>query len=87
MAVILIFIILALAGLCIIMGEDLIHKSDTTMIAWFVVGFLIIACISCIFMFEDEVKRKTVVDYEAGKYYLETKIHSDTTYFVKKCKE
>lgn len=84
---ILIFMILALAGLCIIMGEDLVHKTSTTVIAWCVIGFLLIACFSMIFMFRDEVRRETIIDYEQGKYYLETQIQCDTTYFVKKCKE
>lgn len=79
--------ILGLAGFCIIASDDLIHKSDLTIISWVVVGFFTVSCIGFIYIFEDEIRRETIIDYTHGKYQLETEIYSDTTYFVKRCKE
>lgn len=87
MIVITILIILGLAGFCILAGEDLIHKSETTFLAWGIALFLLFACIGTLFVLQSEAKREAIIDYEAGKYYLETKIQSDTTYFVKRCKK
>ena len=84
---ILIFCILALAGFCMMAGEDMLHKTDYTITAWFIAILIACAAIGMIFTLSDSIRTQTVVNYEQGKYYLETKIYSDTTYFVKRCKE
>lgn len=84
---ILIFCILGLAGFCIMAGEDMIHKTDYTITSWIVAIFITCTIIGMIFVVSDSIRTQVIVDYEQGKYYLETKIYSDTTYFVKRCKE
>ena len=84
---ILIFCILALAGFCMMAGEDMLHKTDHTITAWFIAILIACATIGMIFTLSDSIRTQTVVNYEQGKYYLETKIYSDTTYFVKKCRK
>jgi len=87
MVIILILMILALAGMCIISSEDLKSKTDLSFPSWLIVIFLLISCIGSIFMLKDEVKHNAIIKYEAGEYKLETKIQSDTTYFIKKIKD
>lgn len=84
MEIILILMILALAGMCTISSEDLLNKTDLSFASWLIVIFLISACVGFIFMLKDEARHDAIVKYEAGEYTLETKIQSDTTYFVKK---
>lgn len=84
---ILIFCILGLAGFCMMAGEDMLHKTEHTIVAWTVAVFIACTAIGMIFLLSESIRTETVIDYEQGKYYLETEIYSDTTYIVKRCKE
>lgn len=84
MEIILILMILALAGMCIVSSEDLRDKTDLSFASWLIVGFLLAACIGFIFIVKDDATHNAIIKYEAGQYKLETKIQSDTTYFIKK---
>ena len=84
---ILIFCILGLAGFCMMAGDDMLHKTEHTVAAWTVAIFIACTAIGMIFLLSDTIRTEVIVDYEQGKYYLEAEIYSDTTYFVKRCKE
>ena len=77
---------MATIGICVFAGDDLTHWRETTWIAWLVIIMLAATCIFMLFAYQDEVRKQTILDYQEGKYYVETQVHSDTTYFLKKVK-
>ena len=86
MIVVFIILLLSIVGMCVFGGEDLTRWKDTSWIAWLVIILLVGTCIFMLFAYEDEIRRETILDYQKGKYYIETQVHSDTTYFLKKTK-
>ena len=86
MIVIFIISLLAIIGICAFAGDDLTRWRDTSWIAWLVIVMLAGTCIFTILAFRDEIRKETILDYQEGKYYVETQVYSDTTYFLKKVK-
>jgi hypothetical protein len=83
---VIIFMVLALGGFCIIASDDLTKKTSLSVHSWCIVIFILCAIIGCLFACKDYVRTESIRDYTEGKYRLEEVIYSDTTYVVKKNK-
>ena len=83
---VIIFMVLALGGFCMISSEDLTSKTRLSVHSWFIVIFILAAIIGCLFAGKDYVRTESIRDYTEGKYRLEEVVYSDTTYVVKKNK-
>jgi hypothetical protein len=86
MLVVLLFMILGLAGFCMLASDDLLRKTDTTIHSWIIVLFFVGAIVGCLFICKDGVRTESIKDFTEGKYRLEEIVQSDTTYIVKKNK-
>lgn len=78
------FIVLSLAGFCILASEDLTKKGRLTWHSWAIVLMLSLAVLGCLFICIDHTKTEAIKDFTKGKYQLEEVVHSDTTYIVKR---
>ena len=86
MLAVIIFMVLALGGFCIVASEDLTSKTRLSIHSWFIVTFIVCAIVGCLFACKDYIRTESIRDYTEGKYRLEEVIYSDTTYVVKKNK-
>lgn len=87
MLVLIVFIVLVLAGFCMLVSEDLLRKTDLTIHSWLIVLLIIGVFIGSLFIYEDSVRTESIKSFTEGKYILEEIVHSDTTYLVKEIRE
>ena len=81
---VIIFMVLALGGFCMISSEDLTSKTRLSVHSWFIVIFILAAIIGCLFACKDYVRTESIKEFTEGKYQLEEVVYSDTTYLVKR---
>ena len=86
MLVVLLFMILGLAGFCMLASDDLLRKTETTVHSWIIVIFFVVSIVGSLFICKDGVRTESIKDFTEGKYRLEEVVQSDTTYIVKKNK-
>lgn len=83
---VIIFMVLALGGFCIIASEDLTSKTKLSVHSWCIVIFILASIVGCLFASKDYIRTESIKNYTQGKYRLEEVVYSDTTYVVKKNK-
>lgn len=83
---VIIFMVLALGGFCIIASEDLTSKTKLSVHSWCIVIFIFAAIVGCLLTSKDYIRTESIKNYTQGKYRLEEVVYSDTTYVIKKNK-
>lgn len=86
MLAITILLIVSFGLFCLFAHEDVLEKTSLTVYARCIMLFILASLIGCLFLLQDEFKQKAILDYENGRYKIETVVKSDTTYFIKKNK-
>lgn len=83
---IIILLIVILVGFTIIVSEDLTNKTKMTFPSILILCAILVMLVLALFAFKESIRNKAILDYQQGKYYIETQVYSDTTYVIKKYK-